>query len=288
VILEEMTMYEDSPEDDIQDKFDDQIFPGNSLANNILGTKESVSRFNQSDFHQFLNSHISTSKLVISTVSNWPEKKALKIVEKYIAKIPEIKNEFLRVKPTLPSKRMEIIKKPINQTHCMMGRTAYSQHHENRLAFFMLANLLGGPAMNTRLNIAIREKYGLVYTIDAQYSPYHDTGLFSIYFGAEKKNLKKATDLILNELKKLREISLTDSQLKAAKNQLKGQLAISEENNNGMMMLLARSILDLGYVESLDNIFSRIDAVTSEKLKEIAIEMLQEEDMCYLIYEPVK
>jgi len=288
VILEEMTMYEDSPEDDIQDKFDDQIFEGNALANNILGTKESVSKFDQADFHHFVNTHLDTSRLVISSVSNWTQKSALKTVEKYVAKIPAMKNEFQRIMPKVPAKKQEILGKPIGQTHCMMGRSAYAHNHENRLAFFMLTNLLGGPAMNTRLNMAVREKYGLVYTIDAQYSPYIDTGLFSIYFGAEKKNLKKATALILGELKKLREVPLSDSQLKAAKNQLKGQLAISEENNNGMMMLLARSILDLGYVESLDHIFGRIDAVTSAKLQTIAIEMLREDDMCYLTYEPQK
>jgi predicted Zn-dependent peptidase len=288
VILEEMTMYEDSPEDDIQDRFDDQIFVGNPLANNILGTKESVNKFNQADFHHFIGSHINTSRLVISTVSNLPVKRGLKILEKYVAQIPAYKNEFQRIAPTLPSKKHEVIRKPINQTHCMMGRTAYAQGHENRLAFFILTNLLGGPAMNTRLNIAIRERYGLVYSIDAQYSPYVDTGLFSIYFGAEKKNLKKAISLVLVELKKLREIKLTDSQLKAAKNQLKGQLAISEENNNGMMMLLARSILDLGHVESLDSIFSRIDAISADKLQLVANEMLKEEDICYLIFEPEK
>lgn len=288
VILEEMAMYEDSPEDDIQDKFDDLIFAGHPMANNILGTKQSVSSFNQADFNRFLSTHIDTKKLILSTVSNLPVKSALKTVEKYIADLPPLENKIERKTPQIPTNKTKIVSKPINQTHCMLGNRAYPIGHEHRLALFMLTNLLGGPAMNSRLNMSVREKHGLVYNIDAQYSPFVDTGMFNIYFGCEKKNLKKALELTLGELKKLREIPLTSSQLKAAKNQLKGQLAISEENNNGMMLLMAKSMLDLGHIESLDSIFSRIDAVSSETLQKVAQEVFDEKEMFKLIFEPEK
>jgi predicted Zn-dependent peptidase len=286
VILEEMSMYSDDPEDSIQDDFDSLIFAGNPMGNNILGTKESVSGFMQADFVNFVKNNINTERLIISTVSNHSNAKALKIVEKYLKDLPSIKNDLNRVPALSKPIQHAVVKKPITQAHCMIGRRAYGIHDPKRLKFFMLANLLGGHAMNARLNLSLREKYGLVYTVDAQYTPYIDSGLFGIYFGTEKKHVKKSTELVLAEFKKLRETPLTTSQLKAAKEQLKGQLAMSEENNNGLMLLLAKSTLDLGYVESIDSIFQRIDKVTSADLQEIAQEMFKEEDLCYLTFEP--
>lgn len=286
VILEEMNMYADTPEDDIQDKFDDTIFPENPLGNNILGTKESVNSFRQQHFSHFVNAHINTRKLVVSTLSKDSPKKLFPLIEKYIGNIQAIYNHNTRATPTVPSKKIEIIKKPIHQAHCMLGRTAYNLTHENRIPFFMLVNMLGGPAMNARLNMAVREKHGLVYNIDAHYVAYTDTGLFSIYFGTEKKNVNKAIRLVHHELEKLIHSPIAEAQLKAAKNQIKGQLAISEENNNGMMLTMAKSLLDYGYIESLPQIFERIDAIKSTQLNAIAAEMFAPNQLSTLIYEP--
>mgnify|MGYP002778950270 FL=1 len=142
--------------------------------------------------------------------------------------------------------------------------------------------------MNARLNLAVREKYGLAYTIDSQYSPYTDTGLFSIYFGTEKKYIDKTTKLVLQELRKLRDVKLNSGQLRSTKEQLKGQLAMSEENNNGFMLMMAKSILDLGMVESLESIFTRIDNITAEDIQRVASEMFNEDQLNYLIFEPEK
>jgi predicted Zn-dependent peptidase len=287
VILEEMAMYADSPEDAIQDDFDALVFEGNSLGNNILGTKQSVSSFTQTDFKKFISSNINTEKLIISTVSAHDTKSAFKLIEKYCKEIPRHSNQNIRSKPVFQKPKISNIIKPITQAHCMLGIPTFSIVDEKRLLFFMLTNYLGGSAMNARLNLALREKYGFVYTVDAQYSPFTDTGVFSIYFGTEKKHIKKAYSLVWAELKKLKDNALTISQLKVVKEQFKGQLAMSEENNNGLMLLMAKSMLDLGRVESLDSIFQKIDAITPIEFQSVA-QIFKEEDFYQLNFIPEK
>jgi predicted Zn-dependent peptidase len=286
VILEEMSMYDDNPEDAIQDQFDEVIFKNHALGKNILGTKESVSNFKREHFLTFIANNLSTKRLVISTVGNFSQKKGEKWIQKYLGGIELIHNERKRTHFENYLTEFKYQTKPISQAHCMMGTTAYPLNHTNRIAFFVLSNLLGGPAMNARLNLAIREKYGLVYSIDCHFAPYTDTGLFSIYFGTEKKQIKKATHLVLAELKKLREILLTNAQLKAVKEQIKGQLAMSEENNNGMMLTMAKSILDFGHIETLEEIFDKINHLTSTELQNVAKDIFQEENISYLIFQP--
>ena len=150
----------------------------------------------------------------------------------------------------------------------------------------MLNNILGGPGMNSRLNLAVREKYGLVYTIDSTYSPYTDTGLFGIYFGTEGRQLARTLGLVQKELKLLREKALTTNQLHIAKHQLMGQLAMSEESNGGMMQLLGKSTLDLGRVEPLTEIFEKIEKISAAELQEMANEVLTEDHLSVLQYVP--
>ena len=152
----------------------------------------------------------------------------------------------------------------------------------------MLNNILGGPGMNSRLNLAVREKHGLVYTIDSTYSPYTDTGLFGIYFGTEGRQVKRTVSLIQKELKTLREKPLTTNQLHNAKEQLMGQLAMSEESNSGLMQLLAKSTLDLGRIEPLTELFGRIRRITATELQDLANQVLTEEHLSVLQYLPAK
>jgi predicted Zn-dependent peptidase len=150
----------------------------------------------------------------------------------------------------------------------------------------MLINLLGGPAMNTRLNMSLREKYGLVYAVEASYTPYIDTGMTSIYFGTERQQLNRATDLVLKEIKKLQTDKLGIIQLKQTKDQLKGQLAMAEENNANLMLMLGKSLLDAEKIDSLDEVFQQIEAITSSQLLEMANELLQIDQMSTLTYLP--
>jgi predicted Zn-dependent peptidase len=286
VILEEMAMYLDTPEDAIVDEFDAVVYPLHPLGNNILGTKESVSGFQKQNFLNFIDRNLSTDALVFCSVSNLPFEKVVKLAEKFLADIPRISKKIERLPIAKYIPQTLTIEKPISQAHCVLGSPAYALADERRIPFFMLVNLLGGPGMNSRLNLAVREKHGLVYTIDANYATYIDTGLLTIYFGTEKKQLKRTTSLVLKELKKLREKPLGSLQLHTAKEQLMGQLAMAEESNIGLMMMMGKSILDLDKVESLNEIFDKIKSITAGDLVDIANDVLREEQLSFLNYVP--
>jgi predicted Zn-dependent peptidase len=286
VILEEMAMYLDTPEEAIVDDFDGVVFRNHALGNNILGTRESVSRFRKSDFLQFIQDNLSTDRLVFCSVSNLPFEKVVRLAQKFLGTVPSISKERSRAPFGAYQSQVITLEKPIQQAHCVIGCPAYALADDRRIPFFMLTNILGGPGMNSRLNLGVREKHGLVYTIDANYSTYLDTGLFGIYFGTEKKQLKRTTALVLKELKKIREKTLGTLQLHTAKEQLMGQLAMAEESNIGLMMMLGKSILDLGKVESLNEIFDQIRRIEARQLQDIANEVLHEDNLSYLHFIP--
>ena len=286
VILEEMAMYHDAPEDAIIDDFDQVVFGQHALGHNILGTRQSVSSFQQKDFRQFLSEQIRTDRLIFSSVSNLAFKDVKRMADKYLAPLPARLGARPRTPFTNYQQVEQLERKPITQAHCLIGGPAYAIEDPRRIPFFMLTNILGGPGMNSRLNLGIREKYGLVYTIDANYSPYTDTGLFGIYFGTEKKQVNRTIALVQKELKQLREKPLGSTQLHTAKEQLMGQLAMAEESNGGLMQLLAKSTLDIGRVEPLNEIFDRIRKISAHELAELANDVLREDNLSVLQYVP--
>lgn len=286
VILEEMAMYYDSPEDAIQDEFDTIVFGSHPLGKNILGTNESIRSFRREDFRQFIRENVNTERVVFSCVGNLPAQKVIKIAEKYLRNIPLLSGKNQRIPfDSYQPKQLEV-GRSLTQAQCAIGRDAYPVRHPRSLPFFMLANLLGGSGMNTRLNLALREKHGLVYSVDAEYQSYTDTGLFAIYFGTEPRNLKRAVSYIMKELKKLRETALGTVQLTRAQEQLMGQLAMNSENNQGLMLSMGRALLDDYELEDLDTIYRKIAAVTAKDLQEIAQEMLPEEALSILTFTP--
>lgn len=286
VILEEMSLYSDSPEDDIQDEFDRVIFGEHPLGKNILGTSESVKSVHRDDFKRFLNENLNTERVVFSVVGNIPLKKVEKLANRYFDDIPH----YGALKDRLPFKdykpKTEIIKKTSLQAQCAIGTTAYDLKHKNRLPFFMLMNILGGPGMNSRLNLALREKFGFVYNVEATYHPFSDTGLFAIYFGTDGAHVKKSNSLVLKELKKLREKKLGSVQLHSAKEQMIGQLAMAQENNTSLMLMMGKSILDTGKIRHLDLVFEKIRIITATELLEIANEKLTEQQLSHLTFLP--
>lgn len=286
VILEEMAMYLDAPDDALQDEFDALVFKNHPLGNNILGTNESVASFHRKDFQDFFRENVNTHEIIFSSVGNLPFQKVLKYAEKYIDLLPELKvskkrRSFSGYQPVSISKTHQA-----GQAYCAIGKPAYSLHDRKRLPFFMLINLLGGPSLNSRLNLALREKYGFVYNVEASYSPFTDTGLFSIYFATEEKHLRKSMSLVDKELQYLRERKLGTLQLHQVKEQLLGQLAMSEESNLNFMLMMGKSMLDLGKIEPLNEIFEKIRSISSEELWDVANEMFQEESLSRLVYVP--
>ena len=286
VILEEMAMYHDAPEDAIQDEFDNLVFKNHPLGNNILGTAESIRSFQREDFKQFISENINTSQLIFSVVGNISLRKVKKYAEKYLADIPAYHAKLDR-KP-FHSYRAGRLTNPreLTQSQCAIGRPAYRLQDERRLPFFMLTNILGGPGLNSRLNMALREKYGFVYSIEANYNAYSDTGLFSIFFGTDPQQLERSIKVVLKELQKLKEKPLGSLQLHRAKEQLMGQLAMSEENNTSLMLMMGKSLLDLDSIPSLESIFEKIRATTAKDLQNIAGEMFDESQLSYLTYIP--
>lgn len=286
VILEEMSMYRDTPEDSIQDDFDEQLFPNHSLGRNILGTEETVRSFQKGDFRAFLDRNLNTEKIILSSVGNYSAKKIQRLATKYLKDIPHKNHTPERVWFSGYESSRKEIKKSITQAHFAMGMPSLSIKDKNRIPFFFLVNLLGGPSMSSRLNLSLREKHGLVYGVDASYAPYLETGQFAVYFATDPKNLKKSQRIILKEIEALKTKPLGNMQLHKAKNQIKGQMALSEENKNAIMLMMAKSQLDLNKVPDINSVFDKIDGITANHIQELATHYLPTDQMSALTYLP--
>lgn len=288
VILEEMAMYLDAPEDAIQDEFDQVVFGEHPLGHNLLGTQESVRSFHRDHFNEFIAQNLDSERVIFSSVGPMPLSRVVKQVERYIAHLPRFTAQRSRLTFGNYTPRFQVMKRHLSQAQCAIGATAYEIGNPKRMPFFLLANILGGPGMNTRLNMALREKYGFVYSIDANYHSFTDTGLFAIFFGTEPKQLKKSIQLVHKEIDLMRNKALGTMQLHKAKEQLLGQLAMAEENNIGLMLMMGKSLLDLNKIDSLDSVFESVNKVTSSQIMEVANEILHPDRLSLLTYEPEK
>lgn len=286
VILEEMAMYYDNPEDAIQDDFDEVLFPNHSLGFNILGTQESVTGFQSSDLRKFIDAHLDTSRIVVSSIGKLSHQKIFQWAEKHLGNIAKKSNSKQRISPFSNVPLEKKIKRGLSQSQVAIGRQSYEILHPDRLAFFMIINLLGGPGMNSLLNISVRERHGLVYNIDATFTSYMDSGYWAIYFGTEPNQVNKSLKLIFKEMSKLKEKTLSAHHLLKIKSQLKGQLAMAEEGNLNFMLMMAKSLLDREKIETLEEIFQQIDNISAEKIQQLANEMFQEDQLSRLIFEP--
>jgi predicted Zn-dependent peptidase len=286
VILEEMAMYFDSPDESLQDEFEAIVYKDHPLGMNILGKPETVKSFRKKDFLTFFKNNLSTEKIVFSCVGNISVDEVERLARKYFEGIASKKATVRRKKFRKYNAQEQVLRRTVKQAKCAIGRDAYPFMNENRIPFYVLVNMLGGPGMNSRLNLALREKYGFVYSIDAHYIPYTDTGLFAVFFGTEPKQLNRCISLVKKELDRFCDKPLTRRQLDSAKEQLKGQLAMAEENNLSLMLMMGRSVLDIGRVPSLEEIYHQIDETDSLKLRDIAQDIFDEKKLSYLIMEP--
>lgn len=286
VILEEISIFQDAPEDAIQDELDQLIFSGHSLGSNILGTKESVQSFRKNDFFYFIRQNLNTDRLIFSSVSSLPFSKVVHLAKKYFNDVSIFKAHKSRNSFENYIAKTRIEKKHIMQAHCGIGAITYSNQDPKRLPFTLLINTLGGPAMNSRLNLSLREKYGFVYSIDANYSAFHDIGLMSIFFGTEKKQVYKSVDLVIKELRKLTSKPFGSGQLHKAKEQFIGQMAMAEENNISLMLMLGKSILIHNKIESFEEVVKKIRSISSNELFEIAQDIFNENKLSFLYFMP--
>jgi predicted Zn-dependent peptidase len=286
VILDEISSYQDQPDEAINDDFEDLLFEDHTLGRNILGTPESVKSFKKKDIQLFMKSNYRTDEIIIGIFGDYDFKTVIRISEKLYGKIPANLPARVREKISPYTPKHSIFSKPINQAHCVIGNRSYSFHHKHRTAFLLLNNLLGGTGMSSRLNLEIREKYGIAYTIESNYTPMSDTGIFSIYFGTDTEKTGKALKLLEKELKKLRDQQLGPVQLQQAKHKFIGQIALGEENRMGLIISMSKSLLDFNRVDSLEEVFAKINKVTASQLLEIANEMFDPRQLSSLIFNP--
>ncbi|MCE3294656.1 MAG: hypothetical protein K0R65_370 [Crocinitomicaceae bacterium] len=285
IILDEINSYLDSPTEKIFDDFEAHLFKGHPLGNNILGTKESVSSFTQEDLLRYIARFFFAENMVISFVGDVPVSKLIRILEKDFG---QLKHKSLIQQPSFFTgyQNFKIRSKEANvQVHGIMGGIAPSYNDEQRRAMTLLINVLGGPALNSRLILSVREKYGYSYNIEANYSPFADTGYWSIYFGTDQKYLEKTIRLIYKELRLMREKALNENQLRNAKTQLKGHLALSLDSNSGIMLGLGKSLLLFNQIDSIQEIYAGIDRLTVKELQETAEKYFDENTVSELIFE---
>ncbi|MBB5397368.1 putative Zn-dependent peptidase [Mucilaginibacter sp. AK015] len=286
VILDEISSYLDQPEEAIQDDFEEYLFKGHPIGNNILGTPKSVAALNIDDIKQFISANNNTHQMVFAVYGDYDFNKLVKLSEKYFGAVPENTSQKNRVTPDAISHGIYALQKPISQTHCIIGGRAYPSAHKNKYGLLLLNNVLGGMGMSNRLNLEIREKQGIAYTIESNYTSLTDTGIFSIYFGTDAGKADKALKLVHKELKKLRDNKLGAVQLKQAKEKFIGQIALAEENRMSLIISMAKSLLDFNHIDTLEDIFAKINAVKAEDLLEISNEIFDNDRMITLLFEP--
>jgi predicted Zn-dependent peptidase len=286
VVLEEMMMYRDSPEDNIQDEFEQQLFPKHPLGFNILGTEKTVSRFTQSQLTKYIHKELDTRTVAFSVVGPHSFENVRRICDPIIKSIPA---SFHKKKRT-PFKQYKVshIQKemPLNQVHCMVGGMGMSLYHKQRIHFHLLANLLAGPGMSSLLNMALREKKGYVYTIDSNFNAYQDTGMFNFYFATDPSHFDKAYQLFEKEMKRVQEKKISSVQLHRLKEQVKGQLYMAEENNLSVMQMMGKSWLDYGKIDSLDNVIDKIEKTEAKHLMDLANDWMSLDTLSSLKYIP--
>ncbi|MDM8160790.1 pitrilysin family protein [Labilibaculum sp. K2S] len=284
VILDEINSYKDSPSELIFDDFEELIFKDDPIGRNILGTPKHVKKFKRDDILNFIKNNYHTDQMVISSVGNIEFSKLVKMVEKFFGSIPKSIRTTERKKPNSYEARTQTMIKKTYQRHCVMGNIAYDLNDEKRIPLSLLTNILGGPGMNSRLNLTLRERHGLAYNIEANYTPYADTGVFSIYFGTDKGNLDKCLSLINKEMNLLCTHKLGSGQLKRAKNQMIGQIAISSENNENLMLSIGKSFLLYNRIDSLEELYQKVESITADELLEVANEILNKDLLTTLMY----
>lgn len=284
VVIDEINSYKDSPYELIYDEFEELIFRGNPIGRSILGEEDTLKALTRDEILAFYNDHYQTDHMVISSVGNIKFNRLVKYAKKYFSDHPLKTRQSVRFPVNGYTKEFKTIQKDTYQAHCVMGNRAYPVKDDKRMALYLLNNLLGGPGLNSRLNLSLREKNGYAYNLDSSYTSYSDTGIISIYFGTDQKDIDKCIKLVLRELNDLKNKQLGTSQLQKAKRQLLGQIAISAENNESLMLTLGKSYYLFDKVDSLEETAAKIDSITSLQLLETANEIFDEANISYLIY----
>lgn len=287
VICDEIESYNDSPAELIYDDFENTIFAGHPLGHNILGTAERVRSFTTADARRFADRFYTPQNAIFFCYGDVPFNTLIKKIERCSKEWEkkEGKKKDVKVAVSEDAPKGTIIrKKDTHQAHVMLGTRAYDIHSPKRMALYLLNNILGGPGMNARLNISLRERKGLVYTVESTMVSYGDTGLWSVYFGCDSKDVRQCLRLVRRELDKVMQKAFTDSQLAAAKRQIKGQIALACDNRENFAIDFGKSFLHYGWEKDITSLYSHIDAVSADDIQSVAKELFDEKNITVLIY----
>nr|WP_302970720.1 pitrilysin family protein [uncultured Prevotella sp.] len=319
VICDEIESYNDSPAELIYDEFENILFKGSSLGHNILGTAEQVRSFTTEDALRFTRKLYRPDNAIFFAYGDIDFKKLVKLVRRALAdddsgklaagilpQISQITQISRDENPVTTEKSVSSVKsvgpknypsvgeeiagqtivmqKNTHQAHVMIGTRAYDVNDDRRMPLYLLNNILGGPGMNAKLNLALREHNGLVYTVESTMVAYGDTGTWSIYFGCDEHDIKRCLRLVHKELDRMMEKPLSDSQLKAAKKQIKGQIGVACDNRENFALDFGKSFLHYGWEKNVDCLYEQVEAITSQQIQDVARELFDKNRLITLIF----
>lgn len=284
VILDEILSYQDSPGEQIFDDFEEQLFKGHAIGRNILGTEDSVQKLNRSDIDEYIGRRYRNNQMVLSSVGNTDPRKVKRLCEKHFGWHETAHGEKDRIPFSNYVPRHVELDKDTYQEHFVLGGVSYAHDDPRRTAMVLLNNILGGPGMNSRLNLHIREKYGFAYNIESLFHSYSDTGIFQLYLATDPKYFAKAQKLVRKELNRLMDKPLGTVQLHQAKQQLMGQIALAQESGSGTMIGLGKSFLLFDRVDALHEVYAKIEKVTASDLQGVAQEMFSDDHLSSLTF----
>lgn len=285
VICEEIESYYDSPAELIYDEFENILFNGHPLGHNILGTSERVRQFTTHDAQRFTKKFYRPDNAIFFAYGDIDFKRLVRLLETRNRDVTHGEQILLQTPQTpTPSISQTIVREMhTHQAHVMMGCQAYSIHHPQRMALYLLNNILGGPNMNAKLNLALRERHGLVYTVESMVTNYCDTGLWSVYFGCDPHDVDRCCRLVRKELNNIKQKAMSNTQLKAAKQQIKGQIGVACDNRLQFALDFGKNFLLYGWEKDIPTLFQQIDQVTAEDMISVANDLFQEDKFTTLI-----
>ena len=284
VIIDEIQSYEDTPSELIFDDFENLIFPNHPLGRNILGKPEMLKGFTTDDALAWTNNYYTPSNIVFFVLGDLNFKQIVRMAERLTAHLPLKEANHSRTLPAAYEPRLSKLNRDTHQAHVMIGGRGYDAHNEKRTALYLLNNLLGGPGMNSRLNLSLRERRGLVYQVESNLTSYTDTGTFCIYFGCDQQDTERCIKLVHKELKNLCDKKMSSSQLFAAQKQLIGQIGVASDNNENNALGMAKTFLHYNKYDTPEKVFQRIRSLTPEILLEVSNEMFADNQLSTLIY----
>ena len=289
VICEEIESYNDTPAELIYDEFDNVLFEGHPLGHHILGTMERVRSFTTADAQRFTHEHYRADNMVFFISGDISFDRLVRLLERATSDLPD-------AQPALPDEtpmtttlqpflaRTLRVERSTHQAHVLLGTRGYSVHHPLRMPLYLLNNMMGGPGMNSRLNMALRERRGLVYAVESSMVNYSDTGVWSTYFGCDPHDIDRCLRAVRVEQDRLRDRLLTPAQLTAAKRQLKGQIGVACDQRESFTLGFGKSFLHYGWESDPDKLYARIDAITAEQVQQTANEVFAPDHQLVLCY----